>query len=178
MEFTTTKIPGVFVISLNRLTDDRGYFARAFCRAEFRARGLDFSPVQANISYNEKKGALRGLHYQAAPFGEAKLIRALKGCIFDVAVDIRPESSTYGKWAGVELSCDNKKALFLPPGCAHGFQSLVDDSEVFYLVDAPYEPLAGRGFRWDDPFFKIDWPITPPPVISEQDKTWGAYKND
>jgi dTDP-4-dehydrorhamnose 3,5-epimerase len=157
-----TAVTGVYLVEPERITDERGFFARTFAAAEFAARGLDARVAQCSTSFNVRRGTLRGLHYQAAPHGEAKLVRCTRGAIYDVAVDLRPDSPSYLRWVGFELSADNGRALFIADGCAHGFQTLADDSEVLYQISTPYVPEAARGVRWDDPAFRIDWPPAPP----------------
>jgi dTDP-4-dehydrorhamnose 3,5-epimerase len=149
------------VIELERIADDRGWFARTFDADEFRARGLAAEVVQANASHNARAGTLRGMHYQADPHGEPKLVRCSRGRIYDVAVDLRPGSPTYCRWHAVELSAENDRMFYIPAGMAHGFQTLVDDSDVLYLMGREYVPGAGRGVRFDDPAFAIDWPPAP-----------------
>ena len=158
MIFAETKIPGVFVIELRKMEDERGYFARSWCRREFAEHGLDAELVQCNVSFNKSRGTLRGLHYQASPHGESKLMRCTRGALFDVAVDLRPASATFLRWFGVELTPDNGKMLFIPKGCAHGFQTLAEDTEIFYQMSQYYLPDAARGVRWNDPLFGIEWP--------------------
>ena len=175
MLFQPTDLPGVFAIEAQPATDARGFFARLFCREEFAACGLAFAPVQANLSGNRLKGTLRGLHYQAAPFAEDKLVMVRRGAILDVAVDIRQNSPTFGRHHAEELSAANRRALFVPQGCAHGYQTLADDTEVFYLVSAAYKPGAERGLRWDDPALDIAWPQAPPTVISAKDSAWPNF---
>jgi dTDP-4-dehydrorhamnose 3,5-epimerase len=169
-----TDISGAVIIDFGQFEDERGFFARIFCRQDFAAHGLDFNTMQANISGNHAKGVLRGLHYQAAPYAEAKLVRAISGAIFDVIVDLRLQSPTFGNWAGCTLSADNKLAFLAPEGCAHGYLTLEPGSEILYLVSAPYNKKAERGLRFDDPFFKIDWPF-PPAVISDKDRSWPYF---
>ncbi len=158
-------------------TDDRGFFARIFCRDELAGRGPDFQPAQANLSGNRRRGTMRGLHYQAAPWAESKLVRAVTGAIFDVAVDLRRSSPAFGAWAGFELSADNRRALFIPKGCAHGYLTLTDHAEVLYLTDTPYQPEAERGLGWNDPFVRVDWPGQPL-VISDKDRNWPIWNPD
>ncbi len=172
MKFTETPIPGVVVVDIEPLEDERGFFARSFCAEEFAARGLTDSFVQTNIAFNELRGTLRGLHYQAAP--EPKLVRCTRGALFDVAVDLRPDSPGYGCWTGHELSADNRRALYIPEGCAHGLLTLEDETEVSYLMGAAYDPACARGVRWNDPAFAIDWPFAPL-VISERDAAFDDY---
>jgi dTDP-4-dehydrorhamnose 3,5-epimerase len=158
MRFLQTPLAGVWVIELDRLGDERGWFARSFDAEEFRARGMNPAVVQCNTSFNTRRGTLRGMHYQADPHGESKLVRCVRGAIFDVAVDLRPDSPTHRDWHGVELSAENRLAFYVPAGLAHGFQTLTDDSEVLYQMGDPYVHEAARGVRWDDPMFGIDWP--------------------
>lgn len=170
-QFIQTPLAGVWVIELDRLSDERGWFARTFDREEFEAHGLNPEVVQTNASFNTARGTLRGMHYQAEPHGESKVVRCVSGAIFDVAVDLRPGSPTRGQWHGVELSAENRRSFYIPAGLAHGFQTLEDDSEVHYLMGSPYVPGSGGGVRWDDPAFRIDWPPAPPGgrVISRRD---------
>ena len=172
MHYQSCHIPGVLLISLDTISDERGFFARIFCQEDFAQQGAELTPVQANLSYNHKRGTLRGLHYQVAPYEEAKLVRATRGSIYDVAVDLRPASPAFGSTYAVTLSAENRLALFVPKGCAHGYQTLEDETEVLYLVDAPYAPQAGRGVAWNSPRLNIDWPILPPPILSAQDASW------
>ena len=172
MLFQATDLPGVTIIEAQPSADERGFFARVFCREEFARFGLAFEPVQANLSGNRLRGTLRGLHYQAAPFEEDKLVMVRRGAIFDVAVDLRPSSPAFGCHHAEELSADNCRALFVPKGCAHGYQTLTDEAEVFYLVSAAYQPGAERGLKWDDPALAIPWPQVPPTVISAKDASW------
>ena len=171
MKYTPTDIAGVMIVDIEPNRDDRGFFSRAFCSDEFRANGLISSVAQTNISYNYARGTLRGLHRQAPPFSEAKLVRCTRGAIVDVAVDVRPESRTYREHVMVQLSADNRRALFLPPYVAHGFQTLADNTEILCNVSGIYAPASEQGFRWDDPEFGIVWPL-PVTVISEQDAGW------
>lgn len=171
MRFLPTAVEGALLIELELHEDERGFFARSWCAREFEQRGLDPALVQCNLSWNASKGTLRGLHYQQAPSQEAKLVRCVRGSLFDVVLDIRPGSPTVGLHHGVELSADNRWALFIPAGCAHGFQTLVDDTEVLYQMSEFFEPGAGRGIRYDDPRYGIEWPL-PVSVISEKDRAW------
>lgn len=171
MIYTPTKIPGVYLVALEPVSDERGSFARTWCAEEFSRQGLENRLSQCSLSYNRHRGTLRGVHFQAAPYSEAKLIRATRGAVFDVAVDVRPSSTTFGQWVGFELSQDNRLALYIPNGCAHGMQTLVDHTEIFYQISAPYQPGAGRGLRWDDPALGITWPL-PVSVMSKQDSRW------
>ncbi len=158
MQFAETRLPRVFIIDLDRVEDDRGFFARSFCAEEFRREGL--SPVlsQCNVSFNRGRGTLRGMHLQIAPHEEAKLVRVTRGAIFDVALDLRPDSPSFREWVGVRLDAENHRALYVPEGVAHGFLTLEDDSEVFYQMSHPHAPSSARGFRHDDPAFAIEWP--------------------
>ena len=169
MRFVETKVAGAFLIEPEPIADERGFFARTWCTEEFADHGLNPGLSQANISYNHHKGTLRGLHYQQAPHTEAKLVRCTRGAIFDVAVDLRPESPTYRGWFGAELSADNRAMLYVPEGCAHGFLTLTDAAEVAYQMSAPYAPAAARGVRFDDPAFGIEWPGEVL-VINERDR--------
>jgi dTDP-4-dehydrorhamnose 3,5-epimerase len=175
MIFKGTGIDGVWVIEPERHDDERGFFARTWEPEEFTERGLNSDLAQCSISYNRQRGTLRGLHYQAAPHEEAKLVRCTAGAIFDVAVDLRPDSPTFRDWFGVELSAENRLALFVPEGCAHGFLTLADDSEVHYQISQAYVPDAGRGVRWDDPAFAIRWP-SEVVVINERDKSYADFQ--
>jgi len=172
--FGSATLPGACVVDLERREDERGFFARSFCQHEFEAHGLDPCVAQCNVSFNRRRGTLRGLHWQAAPHGEAKLVRVTRGALWDVIVDLRPESETYTRWFGVELTAENRRALYIPQGFAHGFQTLQDDVEVFYQMSAFYVPESQRGLRWDDPAFGIKWPITPP-HLSERDATYPDF---
>jgi dTDP-4-dehydrorhamnose 3,5-epimerase len=171
MRFLATKLRGVFVIEPDRIEDERGFFARTFCREEFAARGLCAEFVQCSIAFNRREGTLRGMHWQAAPHEEAKLVRCTRGAIYDVALDLRPGSPTLRQWVAAELSAENRKALYIPPGVAHGLQTLVDDTEVFYQISEFYHPELQRGARWDDPAFGIRWPL-PLSVISDRDSAY------
>jgi dTDP-4-dehydrorhamnose 3,5-epimerase len=175
MIFTETKFVDAFVVELEKHEDERGFFARAWCDREFAAQRLNTQWVQANLAYSKTKGTLRGLHYQAAPYQEAKLMRCIRGAIYDVILDLRPESPTYKQWLGVVLTADNQKALYVPEGFAHGYQTLVDDCEVFYPVSQFYTPGSERGVRWNDPAFAIRWPLTEGLVISDKDQNWPDY---
>jgi len=169
MIFTELALSGAFLVESERLEDERGFFARTFCAAEFAARGLRPPIVQCSVSYNRRRGTLRGLHYQASPHEEAKLVRCTHGAVYDVIVDIRPGSATFRQWAGIGLSAENRRALYVPEGFAHGFQTLVDDTELFYQASAAYVPEAARGIRWDDPALAIAWPPAAARVISPRD---------
>jgi dTDP-4-dehydrorhamnose 3,5-epimerase len=162
VKLVPTPLPGAYVVELEPLRDERGWFARTFDAAAFADLGLEASVVQCNTSFNERAGTLRGMHFQSEPHGEAKLVRCTRGAIYDVMVDLRPDSRSYLRWFGLELSADDGRALFVPQGCAHGFQTLVDGAEVLYQISTPYVPEAARGVRWDDPAFGIEWPPAPP----------------
>ncbi len=172
MIFTETDLPGAYVLDLERREDDRGFFARAWCATELGDHGLETRLVQANVSFNERKGTLRGMHMQVAPHAEVKLIRATRGSVYDVIVDLRPDSPTFRRWTGVELSAVNGRALYVPEGFAHGYQTLEDGSETFYLVSEFYAPDAERGLRWNDPAFGIEWPDPEQAILSEKDASW------
>jgi dTDP-4-dehydrorhamnose 3,5-epimerase len=175
MIFRHTEIAGVWVIEPERLEDERGFFARTWDPKELGQRGLNPELAQCSISYNRARGTLRGLHYQAAPYEEAKLVRCTAGAIFDVAVDLRPGSSTLREWFGAELSAENRLALYVPQGCAHGFLTLEDDSEVHYQISQAYVPEAARGARWDDAAFGITWPGEVV-VINERDRSYPDFR--
>jgi dTDP-4-dehydrorhamnose 3,5-epimerase len=178
MIFKPTEIEGAFLIDLEKLEDSRGFFARAFCRKEFEKYHLNPSMVQCNLSYNQHRGTLRGMHFQKKPYAEAKLVRCTAGAVFDVIIDLRPESGTYMKWIGVELTSENRRMLYVPEGLAHGYQTLTDHSEVFYQVSQYYIPAADSGVRWDDPVFGIAWPDAEKRLISEKDRHWPNYHNE
>lgn len=166
--FRPTRLGGAVEIELERHEDDRGFFARSFCRREFEDHDLEPCVAQCNVSFNRRRGTLRGMHWQADPYGEAKLVRVTRGTVWDVIVDLRQESPTFGEWFGVELSADNRRAIYVPRGFAHGFQTLVDHVEVFYQMSAEYAPEAQQGVRWDDPSFGIAWPIASP-ILNDRD---------
>jgi len=171
MRFEETSVSGVFLVDLERREDDRGFFARAFCSREFAEHGLNPRVVQANISSTVAKGALRGMHYQAPPAGEVKLVRCIRGAIWDVVIDMREDSPTYLQHVGVELSADNHRAIYIPEMMAHGNQALTANVELFYLVSQYYTPGCERGVRYDDPAVGIRWPL-PITVISPKDASW------
>jgi dTDP-4-dehydrorhamnose 3,5-epimerase len=170
MKFTETKLKGAYIIEINKIGDERGFFGRQWCQNEMAEMGLKTNIAQVNTSLNKEKGTLRGLHYQKLPYQETKLIRCIRGKIFDVIVDLRPYSASFKQWFGLELSQDNYKMLYAPDNFAHGFITLEDDSEILYLVSQFYHPEAEAGLRWDDPQFSIQWPGSVK-VISEKDKT-------
>jgi dTDP-4-dehydrorhamnose 3,5-epimerase len=171
VRFEPTPVAGAVVVELDRHLDDRGFFARAWCADEFAAAGLPDRFVQTSVSWNEHRHTMRGMHWQAEPHGEGKLVRCTRGAILDVAVDLRSESPSYLQHIAVRLDEDNRRALFLAPGLAHGFLTLEAGTEVLYQMDTPYVPEAARGARWDDPAFAIAWPAVPE-VISERDRSY------
>jgi dTDP-4-dehydrorhamnose 3,5-epimerase len=175
MRFTELELPGLFLVELELFQDERGFFARSWCQSEFAKHGLNPQLVQCNISFNDRQGTLRGLHYQSAPHAEDKLVRCTRGRIFDVAVDLRPESPTYLRWFGIELTQDNLRMLYIPKGFAHGFQTFVDQSEVFYQMSQAYHPQSARGVRWDDPAFGINWPSAAQRIISQKDQDYPDF---
>ncbi len=169
IKFNETELKGAFVIEPERFDDERGFFARTWSQEEFAARGLNPKVVQCNTSFNKQRGTLRGMHYQVAPHEEAKLVRCTGGAIYDVIIDLRPDSPTWGEWFGVELTSRNRLMVYVPEGFAHGFQTLADETEVFYQVSAYYHQESARGVRWDDPAFGIDWPLAVT-AISQRDR--------
>jgi dTDP-4-dehydrorhamnose 3,5-epimerase len=175
MIFTGTKIKGVYIIEPEFLTDERGFFTRSFCKEEFRNYGIDTDIVQCNISYNKKKGTLRGMHFQVPPFEEVKIVSCTKGSIYDVVVDLRRYSSTYLQWHSEKLSADSYRMLYIPKGCAHGFQTLEDNCIVYYQMGEYYHSECSVGIRWNDPSIGIVWPL-PTLIISEKDKNYGDLK--
>lgn len=175
MKFVETKLKGVYIIEPQRFEDERGFFAPSFSKREFEAHRLASRFVENNISYNLRRGTLRGLHYQAAPLGQAKLVRCTRGAIFDVAVDLRRDSPTFKQWVGTELTAENRLMLYLPGEMAHGFQTLADDTEVFYQVSDFYHPESNRGLRWDDPAFGIEWRDAGDLIIIERDKSYPDF---
>lgn len=177
MIFKETGLEGAYVIEIEKVKDHRGFNARALCEREFVARGLESRFVQGNVLYNQKKGTLRGFHYQRPPRSEIKLVRCIHGAIFDAIIDMRPDSATYQKWVGVELSRANRRALYIPREFAHGFVTLCDDTELFYLTSEFYSPEHEAGVRFDDPDFAVRWPV-PVEVISEKDRSWPDYRSN
>jgi dTDP-4-dehydrorhamnose 3,5-epimerase len=175
MKFIPTELEGAFILEPQRREDARGFFARSFCVKEFRAHGLSLSVLQCNIAFTHQRGTLRGLHYQVPPAAETKLMRCSRGAVYDVIVDLRPESPTYLKHIGVDLTAENRRALFVPAFFAHGYQTLTDNSEMTYLVDEFYDPSCERGVRYDDPALAIRWP-SPAAVISDKDTSWPLLK--
>jgi dTDP-4-dehydrorhamnose 3,5-epimerase len=175
MRFLDTPLAGVRIVEPERKHDERGFFARLWCRDELSACGLCPELAQSSVSYNRRRGTVRGMHWQAEPFAEAKLVRCTRGAIQDVALDLRAGSATFGRWFAAELSADNHRQLYIPEGCAHGFQTLTDDAEVLYLISVPFHPELSRGVRWDDPAFNIEWPL-PVSVIAERDRTYPLWR--
>jgi dTDP-4-dehydrorhamnose 3,5-epimerase len=175
MRFSETAIAGVLVVDIEAHQDERGAFARLQCSDEFAAAGQVFTPIQTSLSRNPHAGTLRGMHYQPAPHAETKLVRTIRGRMFDVALDLRPESPTYRRWFGVELSADNARALFIPEGVAHGFLTLEPDTDVLYQISPKFEPGHEAGARWDDPAFAIAWPRAPA-LISQRDATYPDHR--
>ncbi len=176
MIFTETKLAGAFLIELEKRGDERGFFARTFCQEEFAKHGLNSRLAQVNMAHSRFKGTLRGMHYQMSPHAEAKLVRCTRGSIFDVAIDLRPNSVTYRHWIGVELRADNYKMFYIPEGFAHGYMTLCEDTELIYCVSEFYAPEAERGVRWNDPVFDIRWPMTPS-TISDKDRSWNDFEH-
>lgn len=174
MLFTSLELQGAHIVDLELFEDNRGFFSLIWGQEVFANQGLAANIVQANLSYNRTKGTLRGMHFQNAPFAETKFIRCIRGAIYDVIVDIRPDSPSYKRWIGVELSAENRRALYVPEGFAHGFQTLVDDTEVMYFVSQSYAPQSAGGYRYDDPAFVIDWPL-PVTEMSPKDQQWADF---
>jgi dTDP-4-dehydrorhamnose 3,5-epimerase len=175
MRFTETPVQGAYLIEPEPQGDERGFFARMWDSAEFAARGLNAAFVQCNNSYSIRRGTLRGLHHQAPPHGEAKLVRCVSGSVFDVLVDVRPGSATFGHWSGACLTAGNRTMVYVPEGCAHGYLTLEDDSEVIYSVTKPYQAGAERGIRWNDPRFRIAWPDAGALTLSDKDRAWPDF---
>jgi len=175
MKLTELRVTGAYLVEQERIGDSRGYFARAWCKREFSDMGLTPDFVQKNMSRTEQRGTIRGLHYQLPPHSEAKFVRCIRGVIYDVIVDLRPDSPTFHNWVGIELSAEVGNAVYLPEGVAHGMQTLTDDVELLYRVTAYYEPDSERGFRYDDPTFGIAWPL-PAALVSDKDLSWAPYE--
>jgi dTDP-4-dehydrorhamnose 3,5-epimerase len=174
MLFRETQLPGAWLIDIDPVRDDRGFFSRTFCSREFGERGLETNFVQHSTSFSAAPGTLRGMHFQMPPHGEVKMVGCAKGAIWDVIIDIRPESPSFGQWLGVELTANNRRQLYIPKGFAHGFETLSDETEVRYLISSFYEPAAATGYRHDDPAFRISWPL-PVAVISDKDRCWPNF---
>lgn len=175
MDILATKLPGVLIVQVKAHIDERGLFARIFDAAAFAQAGMPTAWPQCNTSWNKQRGTMRGMHFQMAPRPDAKLVRCTRGRIFDVAVDLRPNSGTFRQWVGVELSHDNRTAFFVPAGCVHGFLTLEDDCEVFYMMGEVYAPELASGVRWNDPAFNIEWPFTPT-TMAEKDASWPDFR--
>lgn len=171
MKFSPTPIAGVWILDLEQREDDRGFFARQWCQREMEAHGLNPRLAQCSVSFNHKRGTLRGIHLQTAPHAEAKVVRCPRGAIYDVAVDLRPDSPTYGQWTAAELTADNGRMLYVPEGCGHGFQTLADNTEVFYQISEFYFPELSRGILYSDPALGIPWPVANP-ILSERDRAF------
>ena len=178
MKFTRTKLAGAFLIDLERHEDERGFFARAWCSDEFADHGLVPCLAQCSLSRNVSSGTLRGMHFQTAPHEETKVVRCTAGAIFDVIIDLRADSQTYAEWVGVELRADEGNALYVPRGFAHGFQTLVDETDVLYMIADPYVPEASSGVRWDDPAFAVEWPDAERRTISTRDRAWPDFRSE
>jgi dTDP-4-dehydrorhamnose 3,5-epimerase len=175
MRFTKTELNDVYIIELDKIGDERGYFGRVWCKNEFEEVGLNANFVQANKSYSKDIGTIRGLHFQVPPYSEVKLMSCVKGKIWDLVLDLRPDSKTYKKWIGIELSGSDNKMIYVPEGFAHGYQTLEGDSEVFYPTTNFYHPSSERGVRYNDPLFNIEWPIKEDLTISKKDLSWPNY---
>lgn len=175
MRFSPLAVSGARLVEAEPHVDDRGSFARAWCRREFAEAGLDVDFVQANVARSRAAGTLRGLHWQEEPHAEAKLVRCTRGAVYDVIADVRPESPTFLEWSGVELEAGDARQVFVPAGCAHGYQALREGTEIFYMVSAFYAPESERGIRWDDPAFEVEWP-TAPTEVSDKDRSWPAFE--
>jgi len=177
MIFCATRLDDAWLIDIEPREDERGFFARTWCRQELAARGLDPEVAQESLSYNRHCGTMRGLHFQRSPHEETKIVRCTRGAIFDVVVDLRPRSRTYLRWQGFELTAENRRALYVPKGFAHGFQTLTDEAEIAYQISAFYVPASAGGYRYDDPEFGIAWPL-PVTAISERDLEWPPFKSN
>jgi len=175
MNIVETSVQGAFLIEPEKMTDDRGYFMRAYCTRELQEAGIKMPVAQANLAGSRHKGTLRGMHYQVAPHEEGKLVRCTRGSLFDVVLDIRADSSSYGQWYGTELTASNHNMLYVPPGCAHGYLTLEKNVEAYYLVSEYYSPGAEQGIRWNDPGFSIDWPVKDHLVMSDKDQAWPDF---
>jgi len=171
VKFAETRLKGAYAIVPDLIEDERGFFARTFCQKEFEAHGLRPTLVQCSVSFNKKKGTLRGMHYQVPPHEEAKLVRCTRGAIYDVVLDLRPSSPTFKQWVAEELTAANRRMVYIPEGFAHGFQTLADHTEVSYQMSEFYHPECARGVRWDDPAFKIDWPVADA-IVSKRDQSY------
>jgi dTDP-4-dehydrorhamnose 3,5-epimerase len=176
MKFAETRLKDAFIVELERFEDERGYFAQSWSYRDFQAAGLDPRLVECNVSFNRRKGTLRGMHYQEAPYEQVKLVRCTRGAIYDVIIDLRPASTSFKQWLGVELTDGNARMLYVPAGLAHGFQTLVDDTEVSYQVSTYFEPASGRGVRWNDPAFGIEWPEIERRTIISRDRNYPDFR--
>ena len=174
MKFHPTSIHGAYLLELEERRDDRGFFARFFCEEEFRARGLETNFLQLNNSLSHSKGTLRGMHYQLPPAADAKVVRVMRGALYDVILDLRPDSPSFHQWFGAELTDQNRRAIYVPKGCAHGFITTADETEVLYMVSATHTPDCERGLRYNDPAFTIQWPIAPT-ILSDKDRNWQDF---
>lgn len=175
MRFLETRLSGAVIVEAERLTDERGFFARSWSQREFSEQGLNSNLVECNLSFNERQGTLRGMHFQAAPHEQAKLVRCTRGAIYDVIIDLRTSSPTFKQWLGVELTAENRLMLYVPDGFAHGFQTLKDSSEVFYQMSAYYAPESAAGVRWNDPAFNIEWPDVAKRIINTRDQQYPDF---
>jgi dTDP-4-dehydrorhamnose 3,5-epimerase len=175
MKFIATPLAGAYIIEIEPIEDERGFFARSYCNKEFTKWGLNTNLVQCNISFNHKKGTLRGMHYQVAPHAEAKLVRCTRGEIYDVIIDLRPDSATFKQWVSIELTAENHFSIYIPEGFAHGFQTLTAVTEIFYQMSEFYHPESARGVRWNDPAFAIDW-VLEPVMMSEKDQSYPDFQ--
>ena len=175
MKISETELAGAYVIELEAVEDERGYFARTYCRKEFTEYGLKTEIAQCSLSYNARRGTLRGMHYQVEPEAETKLVQCMCGSLYDVIIDLRPQSETYCHWFGIELSADKRRLLYIPEGFAHGFQTLEENTTIYYQIFAFYDPQFARGVRWNDPAFCIKWPLANP-IMSEKDKLLPDYR--
>jgi dTDP-4-dehydrorhamnose 3,5-epimerase len=175
MIFTETELRGAYFVDVQPVADDRGLFARTWCRDEFEEHGLSTEIAQCNVAYNHQVGTLRGMHFQSHPHAEVKLVRCTRGAVYDVIIDLRPDSTTFMRWLGVELTEENRRMLYVPEGFAHGYQTLVDGTETSYQVSRPYAPKAEAGVRWNDPAFGIEWPPAARRILSPKDKAWPDF---
>jgi dTDP-4-dehydrorhamnose 3,5-epimerase len=175
VRFSETSVAGAYLLDPEPIEDDRGFFARLWCADELERMGLEVSIAQCSVSYNRRRGTLRGMHWQQAPHEETKVVRCTRGAVYDVVADLRLDSPTLGRWAAAELSASNRRLLYVPAGCAHGFQTLEDDTEVTYAISAFHAPEAARGFRFDDPAFSIEWPLPAEVIASARDLSWPGY---
>ena len=176
MILTETRLDGAFTIDLQPIEDERGFFARTWCRQEFSDHGLNAEVAQVNIGYSRRSGTLRGMHFQDQPHAEVKVVRCTRGLVYDVIIDLRPTSPTFKRWLAIELSAENHRVLYVPEGVAHGYQTLVDDTEICYQTSRPYTAAAARGVRYDDPAFGVEWAL-PVSVISKADETWPDFRS-